>query len=187
MHCPVCQNSSPLAPEALEPHLTAWHCAGCGGHWIRLADYWRWRAQAKVESRGTPEALDSGAPAPDSDTDTFGIKRCPDCQYVLGRFIVGRNVPFALDRCRNCSGAWLDRDEWATLKRRGLHDDLHLIFSDEWQKGARLEEQRRVAEARLRRRFGSGDYARVREVKGWLDDHPKRSELLAFIIQTGTR
>ena len=57
MDCPVCHPATPLTPEPLEPHLTAWECAQCSGHWIRLADYWRWRAQAKVESRGTPEEL----------------------------------------------------------------------------------------------------------------------------------
>jgi Zn-finger nucleic acid-binding protein len=188
MNCPVCQPSAVLECYTLEPHLLAWQCPKCTGHWIRLADYWRWRAQAKVERDTRPDELATAMPAPDAESDTHGLKRCPDCQYILGRFKVGHNVAFALDRCRNCNGSWLDRDEWAALKERGLHDDLHLIFSDEWQKEARVEEQRRVTEARLLRQFGPEDFARAREVKIWLDAHPKRSELLAFLqLQTRFR
>ena len=110
-----------------------------------------------------------------------GLRRCPDCDYILARVRVGHGIPFTVDRCRHCEGAWLDGGEWDALKERRLHDDLYLIFDDAWQKSIRREEHVRVTEDSFRRRLGDEAYNRAREIRGWLDDHPARSEIFAYL------
>lgn len=177
MRCPVCEPRQSLEITALEDgHLVARQCVACGGHWVRTADYWRWRAMSGSNAPVTPPP-DEPVPA----QEAHGLRRCPDCDYVLARYSVGHAVPFGVDRCRNCDGVWLDRDEWAQLRARNLHDDLPLIFDEAWQRSVRRDEHRRATEESFRRRLGDADYARAREVRDWVDAHERRSELLAYL------
>lgn len=178
MNCPVCETHPLLMPEMLEPpSLQAHRCPECGGHWVRLSDYWRWRAESGPDLPETPPRPEDMATV----QDTRGIKACPDCKHLLTPYRIGHGIPFALDRCGNCNGTWLDREEWDTLRRRNLHDNLHAIFSDEWQRQLRREQQRFMTERQFQRQFGDEDYARVRDLKSWLDAHPRRSELYAYL------
>ena len=177
MHCPVCEPRQSLNPAELESgKLVARECAHCGGHWIRTADYWKWRA---IHGENRPVTAPPADPVPVNDSP--GLKRCPDCDYVLACYRVGHDVPFTVDRCRNCDGVWLDRDEWRQLVVRNLHDDLPMIFDDTWQRTVRRDESRRATEDSFRRRLGESDFARARDVRAWLDGHPRRSELFAYL------
>jgi Zn-finger nucleic acid-binding protein len=177
MNCPVCADHPALVTGALEPSLNTHRCPGCGGHWIRLADYWRWRAESGPDLPETP-------PRPEDATavhDSRGIKVCPDCRHLMTAYRIGHGIPFTVDRCGHCNGTWLDRDEWTALRARNLHDDLHAFFSDEWQRHLRLDTQRFLTEQQFRRQFGDEDYARIRDLKSWIDAHPRRSELYAYL------
>lgn len=176
MQCPVCQPARWLEATPLEEgRLVAYGCPGCGGRWIRSADYWRWRA---LHGPNLPEVA---APVPPTAVETAGLHLCPDCGYVLGRFRVGHGLPFHVERCRNCEGAWLDGGEWDALKARNLHDDLPLMFDDAWQREVRAQASAQATEESFRRRLGDADYARAREVRAWLDGHPRRSEVFAYL------
>jgi Zn-finger nucleic acid-binding protein len=176
MQCPVCKEVVQLQPAALEDgKLAAWRCVSCNGHWIRNADFWRWRA--KVGNLPETPAIEPARMAPEA----AGLRLCPDCHHVLGRYIVGHGVGFTVDRCRNCEGAWLDGGEWEALRARNLHDDLPRIFDDEWQRAVKREVQEQATEDRFRRRLGDADYARAQELRTWLDTHPRRSELFAYL------
>jgi Zn-finger nucleic acid-binding protein len=94
---------------------------------------------------------------------------------------VGRNVPFTLDNCGECGGVWLDKDEWATLKTRNLHDDLHAIFTEQWQSEARREESRQTLAGMYERRFGAEGYAELQRIRAWIDQHPHKQEILAYL------
>jgi len=41
--------------------------------------------------------------------------------------------------------------------------------------------QELTTEESFRRRLGDADYARAQELRSWLDAHPKRSELFAYL------
>jgi Zn-finger nucleic acid-binding protein len=184
MNCPACPTRPPLKPQALESSLVARACPQCGGQWVRSADYWRWRAGhgANLPERGPEET----APLPLNDRR--GVKRCPDCgDRFLTTYRVGKRVPFTIDRCRNCEGIWLDRDEWAALRARNLHDDLHLVFTDDWQRDLRKEDRRFLTDTHFERMFGAEDFARIREVRAWLDGHPRAGELLSYLQQNVRR
>jgi Zn-finger nucleic acid-binding protein len=170
--CPVCPPGQLLTLQTLEPGLQVRGCTRCGGHWIRLADYWRWRAG---KGAGVPEKQVKRASGPAQEA--AGYRRCPDDGQLLTRYRVGRGVAFTLERCAQCEGVWLDANEWEVLKRRGLHDDLHRVFSEDWQREARQMEKSHELEALLMRALPPADYVKIREIKAWIDAHPHRNEL----------
>ena len=171
--CPVCTPAQLLVLQTLEPGLQVRGCPRCNGHWIRLADYWRWRAGKGV---GTPEKAPANRKGPAAQ-EPIGHRRCPDDGQMLSRYRVGRGVAFTLERCANCEGIWLDANEWEVLKRRGLHDDLHRVFEEDWQREARTLEKSHQLEAVLMRALPPADYVKIREIKAWIDSHPQRNEL----------
>ena len=177
MDCPL--DGAPLTRidvEAGAPGLAGFACGKCTGHWLRFGDYLAWRERQAGDVPEAPretagEAVEpSGGPA----------RRCPDCGHLLTRYRVGRGVSFALDRCGNCNGVWLDSGEWTALRERGLHDNVHQMFGPGWQFAARTEERRRLAESQFERQLGP-DFGRAREFAEWVAAHPRRSEILAYV------
>jgi len=76
---------------------------------------------------------------------------------------------------------WFDRDEWQLLAARGLALRLADVFSDEWQRDIRQKEQAAAIERMFEQRLGSEELTRAREVREWINSHPKKSELLAYL------
>lgn len=160
----------------MEPHLSAHTCTRCAGQWLRAANYWKWRALG-----GAGAKPNAGAVHQIEVHDGPGLLYCPDCRHILGRFRVDARVPFTLDRCRNCEGVWFDADEWAALRAGEFHRQLHEVFTDEWQKQVRDGIQAGRAEEQWQRQLGPADHRRIRHIRSWLDAHPKRSELYAYL------
>ena len=174
MNCPVDNGS--LRAVSLGSGLPAFECSKCGGHWLRFGDYLGWRERHS----GDEPAVPSGATGELEAAGTAGVRRCPDCAYLLTRYALGHDIAFSLDRCGRCNGVWFDKAEWRVLEARGLHDNLREMFNPAWQSAVRAEErERRVAE-RLAEHLGS-DATRVREFGEWVATHPRRNEILAYV------
>jgi Zn-finger nucleic acid-binding protein len=176
MSCPVCKTVE-LVNHELEPNLSSQQCPNCGGQWISAERYWTWLRQ---HGENLPERT---AAADLPVTDNAQAKQCPDCRHILLRYRVGHDIPFQLDHCGHCNGIWFDRNEWEILKSRNLHDDVHFVFTEAWQAGILKLEQAIAREEFLRSRFGDADFEEMRRVKAWIDGHPRRSELLAYLGQ----
>ena len=177
MICPGCSAHRTLELESLPEGLRVRRCPACGGRWLRSDDYWRWRTGRQREA-APPEAFPSdvsGEPEPPK------LRFCPEDGYLLARFQVGPPHSFALDQCRTCSGVWLDAGEWEALAAGGLADRLHLILSEEWQDQLRPAGRAATEERQWARQLGEADLARITEIKAWLDGHPKRSQLYAYL------
>ena len=182
MKCPVCKDVSTEELE-LEEGLAAQQCPGCGGQWVNGAAYLRW-----VEQRG-PKAPDDEPTAPPAGVteppvnDNLKAKLCPECGRFLTRAKVGRGVEFSLDRCGSCGGIWFDRHEWDVLKGRGLHDDVHFVFSDAWQAEVLRRDREAQHDRLLAQRIGEADWAEIKRIRAWLDAHPHRTELYAALVR----
>ncbi|HWQ34061.1 MAG TPA: zf-TFIIB domain-containing protein [Blastocatellia bacterium] len=180
MKCPVCKTED-LSLSSLESNLTSRHCDKCGGNWIQSFEYWKWREQHR-EKVGEPEQTPvPTAPNPPA-TGALVAKYCPECRSILVRYKVGHGVSFALDQCGNCGGVWFDRDEWEALKARGLHDDVYTIFTSPWQSCVRKEESVRNQEQIYVKKFGEEGLDEIKRMKEWIDNHPRRHEILAFLM-----
>jgi Zn-finger nucleic acid-binding protein len=168
-----------LRSSSLEENLQTQECQDCGGHWVQAFQYWRW--------------LDAHGPnLPEKPADEIGdlelcdseeTKVCPECTRLTMHCRVGHGVDFYLDRCSHCGGIWFDRNEWAALKARNLHDDTHYIFSNAWQDRLRREEQSAQREARVRDLLGDDAYDEVGRFKIWLATQEHRALILGYLRQ----
>jgi len=176
MQCPVCKNGT-LTDKEVEQALSSKQCPECSGRWIASFQYWKWRDTSGKSLSENP-ATESGHVKVEDSTKA---KLCPECGHFLRRFPVGHGVEFGLDRCGNCGGTWFDANEWEVLKGRNLHDDVHKIFSDIWQRQVRDEEHQQAMEAFYKDKFGDDGYQKAQEIKSWIDNHPHKAELRAFL------
>jgi len=175
MNCPACESTRSLTIAELAPGLSSYQCPNCLGNWVRLEQYTRWRERAP-NPEATPLSSTATAAEPPAK-----LRRCPDCSYTLARYRVASDATFVLDRCRKCHGVWFDRDEWQLVEARGLALRLADVFSDEWQRDIRQKEQAASIERMFEQRLGSEELARAREARDWINGHPKKSELLAYL------
>lgn len=174
MRCPVCKGDA-LESVRLESGLPANHCPSCSGHWISGRDYWSW-----LDAHG-PNLGEKTYEGPEiTVADTEQAKLCPECSRIMLRYAVGHGTDFSLDHCSSCNGVWLDRGEWESLKGRNLHDDVNAILTVPWQTAARKEERKRHLERIYAKRFGD-DFEEMKRVRAWLDGHPHRDTILAFL------
>ena len=67
-------------------------------------------------------------------------------------------------------------------KARNLHDDIYLIFTAPWQDQVRSQESRRVQEELYRKKFGAEDFNEIQRMKRWIDGHPRKQEILAYLM-----
>lgn len=176
MNCPVCKYNS-LKITEIEPNLFSEVCEKCSGKWISSKNYHNW-----LESKGEilpeiPAEHDSERTIPQ-----FELARlCPVDRRILIKYKIGHNIPFTIDRCGNCAGVWLDKDEWETLKSRNLHDELNIVFTDPWQEQVQRDEMRKNLGKIYEDKFGADDYRKIRDFKIWLDSHEKQGEILAYL------
>ena len=175
MNCPSCK-SSQLIEQTLESSLSAFNCCSCGGNWIQGKAYWKW-----LEAHGPnlPER-----PVDDEEVsiaEPGSYVDCPECRFRMVKYLVGRGLNFTVDHCGGCKGIWLDQNEWESLRKRNLHDDLHSMLTSFWQASARKEERRKKLEQIYTNRFGQKDYSEIKRIRAWLDSHANKQYLIAYL------
>lgn len=175
MKCPVCKTNT-LGALTLDDNLSAQTCSQCGGIWILSNSYLAWqRAKARETSKKPGEI------SFDPTWETKELKFCPECGHILARYKIFPNVNYYLDRCHTCNGIWFDKNEWDVLASRNLHDNLNEFFTHPWQEKLHKQETAQRMEELYLSKFGEADYEHIQEVRAWLQDHPRRSMLLAFL------
>ena len=175
MQCPVCKTKR-CSPVELDQELKAASCETCGGHWISHQNYSTW---LKHHGDTLPEK-----PFPEVEFDVDDVqeaKLCPNCEKILLKYKVGHGLHFFVDHCPGCGGVWLDRNEWQALQDRNLHDEIHKIFSTSWQSQVRGEQMASKLDQAYANRFGIESYAKAKEIRQWLQEHPQKQALLAFL------
>jgi Zn-finger nucleic acid-binding protein len=151
----------------------------CHGHWIRGETYYAWIEQA---NRAAPRAVEVHDVAPAHDIPR--AKLCPECHKIMRRYEVGHGVEFCIDRCATCAGIWFDANEWEQLQAHQLADRVHFIFSAAWQSELHRQRHDEAERARLRERLGNADFDRLQQTKQWIQNHPHRDELTAYLLET---
>ncbi len=177
--CPMCKGAA-LQATHYNDNLPMHECPQCGGAWLRSNEYMLWLKRHPL----TPADLNALDPNTVSQLvhDSEKAALCPDCGRFMRKYKVNAHIPFQLDRCNHCNGVWFDRNEWQVLKTVNLHDEINQIFTQPWQKRIQDELTAEHLEAIYLRRFGQEDYQKIQEIRKWLDEHPNRSHLLAFLM-----
>ena len=168
-----------LQEREIEPGLSAYLCPESGGIWIPLQSYVNWREHH----------LDEAAPAPQQQytpVTTDDSKRrayiCPESGRVLLRYKVGHGLNFHIDRSPVSGGVWLDKGEWEALKSKGLHTQMHLIFTASYQRQVRTAEYDQTIEDNFKLRVGAEASDKVAEFREWLATQPKRREIIGYLL-----
>lgn len=175
MNCPSCKTPV-LRPRQLEENLEAFNCPQCNGHWIQGLEYWKW---LELHGENLPERENAEGEIVVSETKE--IKNCPECKRFMVKYLVGHGVAFSLDQCSACKGLWFDTNEWEALVGRNLHDDIHAVMTAPWQAEAVKQQTRRRLEQIYTAKYGAEDYAEIKRIRRWLDAHPRKYELLAYL------
>ena len=174
MNCPLCKTAN-LEKVLLEAELPSLKCDGCGGNWVSGSVYWNW---LETHRHRSPVAE---LPVDEPVIDVEKAKLCPECRRIMVKYWVGHGIAFALDHCPSCRGIWFDRNEWDVLKSRNLHDTINSIFTAPWQSEVEREHRRKEAELSSLNKFGAEDYAEMKRIRRWLNQHPRREEILAYL------
>lgn len=175
MKCPSCENGE-LRDAYLEEYLPCKTCDRCGGNWILLEHYLRWK---------DGYASQATEPADDVEIELAETKRaltCPVSGTLMLKYRISKDSEHRLDLSPSVNGVWLDKGEWSLLKQSGLADKLNAIFTAPWQRKIRAESSRDTFEQLYRRKFGDSDYEKIREIRDWLHAHPHREALRAFLV-----
>lgn len=176
MKCLVCKGSE-LEIKEVAPGLRTHNCSNCGGNWLRFEDYAHWRNNNTLEV----ESCDSeNAYLPVNDSTN--PKLCPDCGRILSVYKVSSSLSFKLEHCAVCNGIWFDKNEWENLKVKHLHNQIHKLFTDSWQNNLRFEERKEYFIKFYARKFGAEDYAKIKEIREWLNSKENKSMLLAYLM-----
>lgn len=168
--------SSTLARVELERDLCAFECPETKGHYLPAESYWRWLSKNPNRLPQLPSE-EQESPLEESPET---VRLCPESGLPMQRYRVGHGFKFAIDRSPT-GGIWLDSGEWAALRERNFHDELHLMFTLPWQRKARLEEQEEQLNQLLMERVGKEAFQRAVDFKNWLKSEPEATSLLAFV------
>lgn len=177
--CPVCKNAV-LQSVQLDNQLRVMECKKCNGSWIRSNDYAFWLKSQTPGSFDPSKVEDENNHFPVSESSLAAI--CPDCGRFLRKYKVGPKTDFHLDRCNSCNGVWLDHNEWRRLEAADLHDEINQIFTRPWQEQIQSKAIADKLNAAYMQKFGPGDYAKIKEIREWLQGSPNRNTLLAFLL-----
>ena len=182
MTCPVCHSGltrdTLLAGDGDTPDLRGFRCPKGHGVFLPSDLYFAWREghEASAEAGGlVPDSADVG--------DLKQPKLCPQDGRIMGRYKVGGEASFWLDRCGTCSGVWFDGDEWNATVQAGLLGQLPTIVSDAWQRDSESAQAAQMRTARLRDQIRGEDLDRVDAFHAWVWEHPERHIILARLSE----
>ncbi|MGB8648171.1 MAG: zf-TFIIB domain-containing protein [Anaerolineae bacterium] len=175
MNCSICHIQLQRI-DLLQSALPAYRCPQCEGVWISANEYLRWR---QAQGPTLPERVADISNIPKIDVPQ--VKLCPADGHFLRRYHVIANEEFYLDRCTYCNGVWFDKGEWDVLVARNLHDKLNQFFTQPYQSHLQEQEAYTALDRFYLGKFGEEDYGRIREIRDWLTNHPKRAMLLAYL------
>ena len=174
MLCPNCEKHS-LKRHEIEPKLTGLSCEKCQGEWLNTFQYLLWKDIQEESQKISSEHVSIDT------NDVQKIKHCPECNILMSRYKVGKDLNFTIDRCETCRGVWFDKQEWEAIKSKNLHTQIHFIFSDWWQKQIREEEVESSRSKRLTKLLGEDGFEKLASFKEWLLSQKGQKEALGYL------
>ncbi len=173
MHCPHCQGYT-LEPKLLEENLLAASCPKCEGALLSLLNYRHWVQQQEHPTQAvTVEVMPE---------DSEGANSCPKCTRLMTKFRIDLSTANRLDLCTHCDEAWLDKGEWKLLKQLELAGKLPKIFTEEWQRDLRKQQQVNRTNARYEKSLGTEDFSKVKDFRDWMVKHEKTAEIRQYLL-----
>lgn len=173
MKCTNC-NTGVLSPSLIDNLFKAHTCTECGGHWVLIADYTNWKDR-NPDFQFTAETVGK-------ITESATALLCPASGIIMRKFRISAKSPHRLDYSSSVSGIWLDKGEWSLLKQEGLAGSLNTMLTTRWQNNIRLECAKETFATIYGDKFGQESYSKAREIREWLNNHPCKADLRAYLM-----
>jgi Zn-finger nucleic acid-binding protein len=176
MKCPKCKHAD-LRAARIEIDLPAAGCTTCKGALVSLLYYRDWAERHANDY----VALAHDHSIAEDIQDTATAIMCPKCGRLMTKYKISGAVSNRLDVCPGCDEAWLDGGEWELLKALELARKMPQVFTEQWQRTIRKQIAEDTRRGILRKAIGDEALNRTEEFKGWLNDHPRRNDILVFL------
>ncbi|WP_020407894.1 zf-TFIIB domain-containing protein [Hahella ganghwensis] len=173
MHCPQCTGYT-LEPKLLDENLVAASCPKCEGALLPLLNYRHWVNQRDADVEKVDVEVIS--------EDVEHAKMCPKCSRLMTKFRIDLRTQNKLDLCTHCDEAWLDKGEWKLPKQLELAGQLPKIFTEEWQRELRRQQQINRVNQRYQNTLGEEDFEKVRLFKEWMEQHDNTAEIRQYLL-----
>ncbi|WP_428036621.1 zf-TFIIB domain-containing protein [Amphritea sp.] len=173
MKCPICKKGN-LVPSFLEGLFRAHTCDDCGGNWLLIEDYVAWKERHPEHAFVQEDAFEAD--------DSKQALICPMTGTLMHKYKISNSSDHRLDYSPSVGGVLLDKGEWQYLKEQKLAGSLNKIFTAEWQRSLREQNAEMTFADIYRERFGDESYEKIKEIRAWLNDHPRRADLRAYLL-----
>ena len=173
MKCTDCKKGM-LSPRFLDGLFRVDSCTACDGSWILIADYVEWKERnlnyqffetLKSEVKVSTSAL-----------------LCPVTGSLMRKFRLSSKNSHRINYSSCVRGVWLAKGEWDFLKREGLAGSLNAVLTVPWQNNIRSVCAREKFTSIYKSKFGNESYSRVSEFREWVDNHPRKSDIHAYLF-----
>ena len=173
MKCTSCKVGD-LSPSFIDGLFRAHTCTQCGGNWILVEDYVSWK-------ENNPDyQVAENISCEVADTETALL--CPQSGVIMRKFRITSKNSHRLDYSAPVGGIWLDKGEWDLIKQDGLASSLNAVLTVQWQKNIRMTTAKDNFTALYSDKFGDESYSKAKEIRKWLDAHPNKSDLRAYLL-----
>ena len=179
MNCTSC-NKGILKSSSVEGNLPTHSCTNCHGHWILIDDFIAW---SERNSRNNPEqTLNADVSLQEDTLDTKKALMCPVTGAIMTKYHISTSTKHRLDYSAAAGGIWLDDGEWELLKAEGLAGSLNSLVTEEWQNQLKNSTTKSNLIKLYQNKFGDDSYAKIKEIKAWLEAQPEQSDLRAYLL-----
>ncbi|RWX54528.1 zf-TFIIB domain-containing protein [Photobacterium chitinilyticum] len=173
MKCTSCKVGV-LSPSFIDDLFRAHTCTHCGGNWVLVEDYVSWK-ESNPEFQFTDNVSCEAV-------DTESALLCPQSGKIMRKFRITSESAHRLDYSASVGGVWLDKGEWDLMKKSGLAGSLNAVLTAQWQKNIRMNTAKDNFSDMYTEKFGQESYIKAKEIRQWLNDHPNRADLRAYIL-----
>ncbi len=175
MKCTAC-NEGVLTPSFIDSLFRAHTCNHCGGNWILVEDFLAW--QENNPEHQFDDELEYEEELSESSKALF----CPITGSLMTKFRISSKTSHRIDYSVTTGGIWLDQGEWLLLKQEGIAGSLNRIVTQPWQNKIRAQNTKDNFIHMYESKFGKENYAKVKELKNWLQSHPQKADLRAYLL-----
>ncbi len=177
MISPVDPTSRMIQAE-IEPGLIAYTCPKSGGVWIDHKHYWDWL----LKQPGFPKPIPAISDMPVAINDPHNRPLIsPDSGRLMTKYRVGHGLSFRIDHDSVSGGFWLDQDEYNLLRKRNLHDELHLICSPQYQRELAKLDAENVIDQRIEELLDTETCQHIRDLASKISDPRAQSVAIAYL------
>jgi len=178
MQCTSCKTGQ-LEASTLDTTLTCKTCTHCGGHWIKLDDYFVWH-----KTQSPHQAVVDEISVEVDTVESSHALLCPETGAIMTKFLITSDTDHKIDWCSSSASLWLDKGEWELLTEKGVADKLNQIFSQERQEKIVEETSRNSRELMMINKIGEENYSRLKLVRTWLQEQSTENKALmvSFLV-----